>query len=107
MKNARLIIEIKSPDSRLIIGKNGQTLEALEHILNLIINRGKDNRSKIALDIDGYRQQQINRLQDRARKAAEQVKSTGKEYRFEPMLAKERRTFTSRWRRTPLFKRSP
>jgi len=83
--------EIKGPEGSLIIGKNGQTLDALEHIVNLIVNRSSETRVKINLDTEDYRLHQEQRLQALATKAAEQVKTTGKTYRFEPMNSKERR----------------
>lgn len=63
MLTGRLMVNIKSDDSRLIIGKNGQTLDALEHILNLMLNKNENTRTKVTLDTEGYRQQQEGRLQ--------------------------------------------
>jgi len=82
---------IKGPDGSLIIGKNGQTLEAMEHITNLIVNRSSDTRVKINLDTEDYRLHQEQRVSALALKAADQVRSSGKIFRFEPMSAKERR----------------
>jgi spoIIIJ-associated protein len=87
----RLLAEIKSPESSFIIGKNGQTLEALEHIATLILNKDENTRIKITLNTEGYRKKQEKRIHSMAQKAAEQVKRTGKAFRFEPMSAKERR----------------
>lgn len=83
--------DIKSADSSLIIGKSGQTLDSLEHIVNLIVNRNAETRVKINLDTEEYRLRQEKRLQELALKALEQVKTTGKAYRFDPMSAKDRR----------------
>ncbi|MBN1621113.1 MAG: protein jag [Endomicrobiales bacterium] len=87
----RIKVDIKSDESKFIIGKNGQTLEALEHISTLILNKDVNTRTKINLDTDNYRKQQETRIQNIALKAANQVKQTGKSYRFDPMPAKERR----------------
>jgi spoIIIJ-associated protein len=87
----RVLVDIKSPEGSLIIGKGGQNLEAMEHIINLIINKNEDTRVKVNLDIEEYRHRQEDRLQVLARKAADQVKRTGKIFRFDPMPAKDRR----------------
>lgn len=86
-----VLCDIKSPDSGLIIGKNGQTLDSLEHIVNLIVNRNSETRVKINLDTEDYKLHQEQRLKELALKAGEQVKTTGKTYRFDPMSAKDRR----------------
>jgi len=82
---------IKSADSSLIIGKNGQTLDSLEHIVNLIVNRNTEMRVKINLDTEDYKLHQEQRLKELALKACDEVRTTGKAYRFEPMSAKDRR----------------
>jgi spoIIIJ-associated protein len=87
----RVMVDVKTPESNLVIGKNGQTLEALEHVVTLILSREKKTRVKIALDTEEYRHHQEERLQSMATKAVEQVKQTGKIYRFEPMPARSRR----------------
>jgi spoIIIJ-associated protein len=86
-----VMCDIKSPDGSFIIGKNGQTLEALEHIVNLIVNRSSETRVKVNLDTEEYRLRQRQRLEAMAVKAAEQVRTSGKTYRFDPMNSKDRR----------------
>lgn len=87
----RVMVDIKTPESNLLIGKNGQTLEALEQMVTLILSRDKATRVKISLDTEEYRRRQEERLQSMALKAVEQVKQTGKIYRFDPMPARNRR----------------
>jgi spoIIIJ-associated protein len=87
----RVIAEIKSADSSLIIGKNGQTLEALEHVVNLILHKDEATRIKVTLDIENYRLRQEEKVQSLASKAAAQVKKTGKLFRMDPMPSKDRR----------------
>ena len=86
-----MLCNIKSSDSSLLIGKNGQTLDSLEHIVNLIVNRNAETRVKINLDTEDYKLHQEQHLKELALKAAEQVRATGKAYRFDPMSAKDRR----------------
>ena len=87
----RVLAEIKTDESNLLIGKNGQTLDALDNVVNLILNRDEHTRVKTSIDIEGYRHRQEERLQAMAEKVAAQVKRTNKPYRFDPMPAKERR----------------
>jgi spoIIIJ-associated protein len=91
LMTGRVLVDIKTPESSLIIGRNGQTLEAIEHILNLILNKDKDTRVKLVLDTEEYRRRQEERLQTLAKKAADQVRNTGKIFRFDPMPARDRR----------------
>lgn len=91
LMTGRILVDIKTADSSLIIGKNAQTLEALESIANLILHRDADTRVKAILDVEGYRKLQEEKFQSIARKAADEVKLTGKAYRFEPMTPHERR----------------
>jgi spoIIIJ-associated protein len=87
----RITAAIVSDEGSLLIGKGGQTLESLEHVVNLILNKDEHTRMKVTLDTEQYRQRQEERLQQMAQKAADQVRSTGRTYRFDPMPAKERR----------------
>jgi len=96
----RILMDIKSTDSTLIIGKNGQTLTALEHILNLILHRDENTRVKVSLDTESYRRHQEERLQDIAVKAAATVKETGTVHRFEPMNSASAASSTWRSRTT-------
>lgn len=87
----RIIADIKSADSSLIIGKSGQTLEALEHVVNLIMHKDEATRVKVTLDIENYRLRQEEKIKSIAEKAAAQVRKTGKLFRMEPMPSKDRR----------------
>ena len=91
VNDGAVMCDIKSPDGSFIIGKNGQTLEALEHIVNLIVNRSSETRVKVNLDTEEYRLRQLKRLEAMALKAAEQARASGKAFRFDPMNAKDRR----------------
>lgn len=91
MLTGRIFVNIKSDDSSLIIGKSGQTLEAFEHIVNLMLHADPATRVKVTLDTENYRLKQEERLQSNALKAAAQVKKSGKPYRMDPMPSKDRR----------------
>lgn len=83
--------EIDAQESGYIIGKSGQTLDALEYITQIIVNNDMNSKIKINLDCEKYRQKQNERLKVMADKAVEYVNRTGKIYRFDPMNAKERK----------------
>ena len=91
MLTGRILVNIKSDDSSLIIGRNGQTLEAFEHIVNLILQKDEATRVKVNLDTENYRAKQEEKIQAIAHKAAEHVITTGKVFRMDPMSSKDRR----------------
>lgn len=84
-------INISSPDAGLIIGKRGETLQAIQFILNNIVNRRALVKKRIILDAGGFRERRKQVLEDMARRLAEKVKMTGREIVLEPMPAHERR----------------
>ena len=84
-------IEIAVSDSGYVIGKNGQTLDALEYITQLIVNADSEQKIKINLDCENYRLKQTDRLKALAYKGVQYVLRAKKIYRFEPMSAKERK----------------
>ncbi len=87
----KLYVEIISDSAGIIIGKRGKTLEALQLITNIIVNKDKDKWIKVILDIENYRDKRENTLTDLAVKVASKVKKTGKFQILEPMNPFERR----------------
>lgn len=83
--------EVVVSDSSFVIGKNGQTLDSIEYLTQIIINNTFTTKIKVNLDCENYRKKQVEKLQILADKALEYVKRTNKIYRFEPMTAKERK----------------
>ncbi|AKL98490.1 RNA-binding cell elongation regulator Jag/EloR [Endomicrobium proavitum] len=88
-------LSIQVSDSGYVIGKNGQTLDALEYITQIIVNAGLQEKVKINLDCENYRVKQIEKLKALADKGVTYVLRTKKIYRFEPMNAKERKIIHS------------
>lgn len=84
-------IEVNTDNGSLLIGKGGQSLDALEYIVQLMLNTNPKTRAKINLDTENYRLKQQERLKAIADKAIEYVRKTKKIYRFDPMSAKERK----------------
>jgi spoIIIJ-associated protein len=87
----KLYVEIISDSAGIIIGKRGKTLEALQLITNIIVNKDKEKWIKVILDIENYRDKRENTLTDLAVKVASKVKKTGKFQILEPMNPFERR----------------
>ena len=83
--------EITTPDSALVIGRKGKTLETLQYLVNLIINKGEKERIKVILDTEGYRERRKARLMELAKELAQRAKEGNSEVFLEPMNPYERR----------------
>jgi spoIIIJ-associated protein len=98
----KLYVEIISESAGLIIGKRGKTLEALQLLMNIVMNRARKEGNKIILDIENYRDKRETTLTELAHKVAEKVKKTGKAQLLEPMNPFERRIIHLALQRDPL-----
>lgn len=97
-------VNIASEESAaLLIGKRGETLDAIQYLAALVVNReGEEDRHiKVSVDVDGYRQRRYEKLVRTARAKAGMVKSTGRDYSFEPMTAFDRRIIHYALQRNP------
>ena len=74
-----------------IIGRRGETLDALQYLTNLAVNRQFEEKTRIILDVEGYRQSREETLTHLAKKMADKVRRTGKDVMLEPMSPHERR----------------
>ena len=84
-------LEITTPDSALVIGRQGKTLGALQYLVNLIINKGSEERIKVILDTEGYRERRKAKLMELAKRLAQRAKEGDTEVFLEPMNPYERR----------------
>ncbi|SMC00193.1 spoIIIJ-associated protein [Thermanaeromonas toyohensis ToBE] len=75
----------------LLIGRRGETLNALQYLTNLAVSRLIGQRVRIVLDAEGYRKRREQALVRLARRLSEKVKRTGNKVVLEPMTAQERR----------------
>ena len=82
-------LEINGDDSGLLIGRRGETLQALQYVTNLLVGRRAEGR--VVLDVEGYRERRYVALRTLAVRVAERVVSTGQSVTLEPMAANERR----------------
>ncbi len=74
-----------------LIGRRGETLNALQYLANLVVNRGKENHCRIVLDVEGYRKSREDTLRQLAKKMADQAVRSGRRLELEPMNPHERR----------------
>ena len=84
-------IEIKGQDSRIVIGKRGQTLDALQYLTNLVSNKDAEEYKRVIIDVEGYRSRREKTLEQLAVKLAKKVIMTGRSARLEPMNPYERK----------------
>lgn len=85
-----VILKIKGDGSGILIGKGGQTLDAIQYIINKAVSTSKDNR-RIILDTEEYRERREEYLIALAEKLAEKVKKTRKPVTLNYMSARDRR----------------
>jgi spoIIIJ-associated protein len=92
-EEGRIVFNIKCRDAKLLIGRQGATLEALQYLIKLGVYRRLPENEKFsfAVDIDDYKEKRVIYLKDLARKAAHQVRETKKAVSLVPMPPHERR----------------
>lgn len=86
-----IVLNISGHDLGRIIGKRGQTLNALQYLLNIAVNKDREERERIIVDVAGYRQRREESLRKLALRKAERVKKYGKKEILYPMAPYERR----------------
>lgn len=82
---------VDDEEQGLIIGRRGETLSALQYLLNLIVNHQTRSHSVFGIDVEGYRRRRETALGDLARRVAERVRQNGQAMTLEPMPPAERR----------------
>ncbi|MDR1531785.1 MAG: protein jag [Clostridiales bacterium] len=95
LKERQLLVNIKGDNAGMIIGKRGQTLDALQYLTGLVVNRGGAPFIAIILDTENYRQRRKETLEALAFGIAKKVKQTRKNVVLEPMNPYERRIIHS------------
>jgi spoIIIJ-associated protein len=84
-------IEIEGRDSGRIIGKKGQVLAAIQHVVNRVVNRPGLDRVHVVVDAEGYRQRREDTLATMAQRLGKKALEEGKIITFEPMSPRDRR----------------
>lgn len=90
-----LRLRIDADSMGLLIGRRGETLDALQYLVSLHVNRTSSEYQRITLDTEGYRSRREETLCRLARKTASQVRATGRAVAMEPMNPYERRILHS------------
>lgn len=91
MSEERILINLHGDGLGILIGKHGQTLDALQYLTNLAAGKSFRHHYFVLLDVENYRERRKDTLEALAKRLAGKVKRTGEEVRLEPMAAGERR----------------
>ncbi|WP_245192631.1 protein jag [Arthrobacter pigmenti] len=96
VRNGRTYISIVSEGSdtrglQSLVGRDGEVLEALQELARLSVLTSTDNRSRLVLDVDGFRETRNKELHEIAERAVRKVKESGDDVALEPMSAYERK----------------
>ena len=91
LANGAIAFDIEGEDAGLLIGRRGETLQALQFIVSMIVSRQLGRRCHINIDVEGYRARRIDRLRSLARRTASNVDESGQSLPLEPMSSFERR----------------
>jgi spoIIIJ-associated protein len=89
-------IDLRGKELGILIGRRGQTLDALQYLANIVANRYSSTHLRIALDAENFRERRKKTLEDLAVKLASRVVRTQKEVVLEPMPPQERKVIHSR-----------
>lgn len=90
-KDNTVTINLEGENLGILIGRRGETLDALQYLVNLSINKNQENRKKFILDIEGYRTRREDTLKKLAHKLADKAMQRGRNVVLEPMNSLERR----------------
>jgi spoIIIJ-associated protein len=90
-KDDQLTINISGNDLGMLIGRRGDTLEAIQYITNLAVSKKMAERKRLIVDIEGYRKRREETLVRLAQKLADKAVKTGNRVVLEPMSPQERR----------------
>ena len=91
IKDETLCIELKGENMGVVIGKRGETLDAIQHLTSLSVNTGKEDFIKVSIDTENYREKRNQTLVELSKKLAVRVAKTRKNMTLEPMNSYERR----------------
>ena len=88
-------VDLKGADMGVLIGKRGQTLDSLQYLTNLAVNKNTDEHVKVKIDTEDYRNRRKETLENLAKNIAYKVKRTKRPVSLEPMNPFERRVIHS------------
>ena len=88
-------IELSGDDMGVLIGKRGQTLDSLQYLTSLVVNKGSNEYVRVKVDTENYRKRRKDTLENLAKNLAYKVKRTKRPVTLEPMNPYERRVIHS------------
>lgn len=91
-KEESIFVDIWGDDVAVLIGKNGNTMDSLQYLVNVSSRRRGENEKRVVIDIEGYRRRKKTRLEKKVKDLAYKVKSDGKTIEMQPMSASDRKT---------------
>jgi spoIIIJ-associated protein len=90
-----VLLKVRGKDSGIIIGRRGETLDALQYLTSLVVNKNKEGYKRVTIDIENYRQKREETLVRLANRLAERVSRYRRNVTLEPMNPYERRIIHS------------
>jgi spoIIIJ-associated protein len=90
-EDAPWVLDVKGADLGILIGRRGETLNALQYITRLIVSRELQRRANIVVDVEGYKTRRESTLRKLAQRMADQARKLGRTVSLEPMPPNERR----------------
>jgi spoIIIJ-associated protein len=94
LRGSHMYVDVEGDDEddlALLIGRHGQTLDAIQELTRMIVSRRLDERIRVIVDVEDYRKRREDRIEARAREAAQRALRTGREEELEPMNPFERK----------------
>lgn len=96
-----IYIDMEGKDSGTIIGKRGQTLDSIQYLTSLVVNKDREKYIRVVVDAENYREKRERTLEQLGNRLADKVKRTGKSVRLEPMNPYERKVIHATLQRNP------
>ena len=94
-ENRNLVIDLSGDEMGILIGKRGQTLDSLQYLVSLVVNKGSEEYIRVKVDTEDYRKRRKETLENLAKNIAYKVKRTKRPVSLEPMNPYERRVIHS------------
>ena len=94
-ENKVIDVEFKGPEMGMLIGKRGQTLDSLQYLVSLVVNKESTDYIRVKVDTENYRKRRQDTLENLAKNIAFKVKRTKRTVSLEPMNPYERRIIHS------------
>lgn len=94
-KNKEMDVDLSGDDMGVLIGKRGQTLDSLQYLVSLVVNKESEDYIRVKVDTENYRERRKETLENLAKNVAYKVKRTRRPVSLEPMNPYERRIIHS------------